>query len=234
MEEHINCLQSSSFPSQVITVAFLSPKPKTLESSLTSLFSHPTSNPSASPTYKNLATHHHQPCEHAALSHSHLSAKYCRRLLTDLPVITLTLLLSPYTAARVSVAQNLPLTSHLTPIKSQGLHKHLQALTWSAANHTLTSPVHLPVHTSYCNWKWGLATLPSKANKEAKLVCFILDAGNCAEGGLLSKGRLPPTDNQWVRAFIGEGRGLHSETAQSALTVILKLVIRGLTSVILF
>ena len=34
-----------------------------------------------------------------------------------------------------------------------------------------------------------------------------------------------PTDNQWAR-----GKGLHAETAQSALTVILKLVIGGLTS----
>lgn len=42
---------------------------------------------------------------------------------------------SPYTAARVSLGQslgqNLPLTSHLTPVKSQGLHKCLQTLTWS-------------------------------------------------------------------------------------------------------
>ena len=43
----------------------------------------------------------------------------------------------------------------------------------------------------------------------------------------------PSCDNPGIRAFIGEGRGLHAETAQSALTVILKLVIDGLTSVIL-
>ena len=42
-----------------------------------------------------------------------------------------------------------------------------------------------------------------------------------------------PNDNQWARAFIGWGKGLHAETAQSALTVILKLVISGLTSIIL-
>ena len=40
-------------------------------------------------------------------------------------------------------------------------------------------------------------------------------------------------DNQWARAFIDRGRGLHAETAQSALTVILKLVIGGLTTIIL-
>ena len=42
----------------------------------------------------------------------------------------------------------------------------------------------------------------------------------------------PPPDNQRARAFTG-GRGLHVETAQSALTVILKLVIGDLTRVIL-
>ena len=43
----------------------------------------------------------------------------------------------------------------------------------------------------------------------------------------------PPTDNQWARAFIDAGRGLHAETAQSALTVILTLVIGGLIGNIL-
>ena len=43
----------------------------------------------------------------------------------------------------------------------------------------------------------------------------------------------PRPDNQGARAFIDRGRGLHVETAQSALTVILNLVISGLTSVIL-
>ena len=42
----------------------------------------------------------------------------------------------------------------------------------------------------------------------------------------------PSPDNQGARAFIDRGRGLHAETAQPALTVILKLVISGLTSVI--
>ena len=43
----------------------------------------------------------------------------------------------------------------------------------------------------------------------------------------------PLPENQWARAFIDRERGLHAETAQSVLTVILKLVIDGLTSVIL-
>ena len=39
-------------------------------------------------------------------------------------------------------------------------------------------------------------------------------------------------DNQGARAFIDRGRGLQAETIRSALTVILKLVIGGLTSII--
>ena len=42
-----------------------------------------------------------------------------------------------------------------------------------------------------------------------------------------------PSDNQGTRAFIDRGKGLHAETAQSAPTVILKLVTDGLTSIIL-
>ena len=42
----------------------------------------------------------------------------------------------------------------------------------------------------------------------------------------MSKGRLPATDNQGARAFIDGERGLHAETVQSALTVVLKLVVR--------
>ena len=74
-------------------------------------------------------------------------------------------------------------------------------------------------------------------------VCFISDAGNWGsrEGGHLSKGRLAPSslDPQapcGARVFtprVQEWRP-HAETAQSSLTGILKLVIDGLTSVILF
>ena len=44
-------------------------------------------------------------------------------------------------------------------------------------------------------------------------VCFISDADSegrgvaGSEAGLLSKGQLPTTDNQWARAFIDRGRG---------------------------
>ena len=85
----------------------------------------------------------------------------------------------------------------------------------------------------------------SKANKQARSVerkvCFISDATNLGRwGGHLSKGWLPPPPSphthmatSGARAFIARRRGLHAETAQPALTVIFRLVISGLTSVIL-
>ena len=67
-------------------------------------------------------------------------------------------------------------------------------------------------------------------------VCFILDAGKRGgghrEGRCLFKGQLP----YWqpgTRVFTDKGRELYAETAQSSLTVILKLVIHGLTIIIL-
>ena len=42
-----------------------------------------------------------------------------------------------------------------------------------------------------------------------------------------------PPDKQGMRAFIDRGRGLHAETTQPALTVIFRLVIGGLTGIIL-
>ena len=67
---------------------------------------------------------------------------------------------------------------------------------------------------------------------EGKFALFqMLAAGG--EGRRLSKGQLSATDNRGPRACIGRGRGLHAETAQSALTVVLKSVLGGLTNVIL-
>ena len=43
-----------------------------------------------------------------------------------------------------------------------------------------------------------------------------------------------PINNQGVRTFIERDRMVHAEIAQSALTAILKSVIGGLTSIILF
>ena len=56
------------------------------------------------------------------------------------------------------------------------------------------------------------------------------------EGGWQTSVQRPtslPTDKQGVRAFIDRGEGLHAETAPSSLTVIFKLIISGLTSIIL-
>ena len=66
-------------------------------------------------------------------------------------------------------------------------------------------------------------------------ICFILDASNWGRGGQTSVQRLtlPRTGNQWARAFIENRRGPHAKTAQSALTVIFRLVIGGLTSITL-
>ena len=81
--------------------------------------------------------------------------------------------------------------------------------------------------------RWGLVAQHSKASEHAMLVerkiCFISDAGNCG-GGQTSVQRpdTPPrhthTNKQGIRNFIDRERGLHAETAQSALTVIWKLV----------
>ena len=47
------------------------------------------------------------------------------------------------------------------------------------------------------------------------------------------KAASPHPDNQEAITFIGGRRGLHAETAQSALILLLKLVIDGMSSVIL-
>ena len=88
-----------------------------------------------------------------------------------------------------------------------------------------------------CNRKWDLAAHCSEANEEARLVkrkaCFNFSADNRGKGGRVSIGRLLSTDSQGARTFIDWGRGLHVETAQSLLTVLLKLVIGWLIRFIL-
>ena len=67
-------------------------------------------------------------------------------------------------------------------------------------------------------------------------VCFISVTGNWGWGFEgVGTGRVDscpkvnsPPENEWARAITGGGRGLHVEKVQSALTVILKLVIGGL------
>ena len=92
---------------------------------------------------------------------------------------------------------------------------------------------------------WGLAAGHSKASKQARLAersllhfrCWLLGG---EDGIHLSKGRLPhptpPLDKEGTRAFrdrVEGGELLHVETAQSALTVIFRLVASGLSSSIL-
>ena len=67
-------------------------------------------------------------------------------------------------------------------------------------------------------------------------VCFISDGGKWGAVGrwtFVQRPTLPSLTVSGARAFIDRWRGLHAETAQSALTVIYKLVVGGLTSVIL-
>ena len=65
-------------------------------------------------------------------------------------------------------------------------------------------------------------------------MCFISNAGNLGRwrGDSCPKANFPHTGNQWIRAFIGRGRGLHAETALPAQTVIFQLVIVGLTAIL--
>ena len=70
-----------------------------------------------------------------------------------------------------------------------------------------------------------------------RTVCFIFEAGKKGRGGQIPVQRptlpAPTPYNRGARAFINGGRGPRAETAQSALTVILKWVTGGLTNVIL-
>ena len=97
------------------------------------------------------------------------------------------------------------------------------------------------------NWKWGLTAHCSKANEEARWVekgkaaLFWMRAMGRGLVGCPSKGQFPPTSTPTpaltIREqeffFIGWRWGLQAETAQSVLIVLLKLVISGLTSVVL-
>ena len=62
---------------------------------------------------------------------------------------------------------------------------------------------------------------------------WMLASGGGGEGGYLSKGQLPLPGQSAGKGFYRRREGLPAETVQSALTVILKLVIGALTSVVL-
>ena len=55
------------------------------------------------------------------------------------------------------------------------------------------------------------------------LTCWVGEGSTCPKAD-----SPPPPENQGTIAFIDRGRGLQAETAQSVLTVILKLAISGL------
>ena len=86
---------------------------------------------------------------------------------------------------------------------------------------------------------WGLAAHRPKSSKQARLVernvCFISDAGNSWGGRTYVQRPTLHPNKQRVRAFthrVGSG-GCYMEKQKLSLTLILKLVISGLTSVIL-
>ena len=67
-------------------------------------------------------------------------------------------------------------------------------------------------------------------------VCFISDGGKWGAVGrwtFVQRPTLPSLTVSGARAFIDRRKGLHGEIVQSALTVIFRLVIGGLTRVIL-
>ena len=88
-----------------------------------------------------------------------------------------------------------------------------------------------------CYRKWDLVAHHSKVNEEARLmkknICFLMPTTRVRRGRThIQRLSLTP-ENQGARLFIHRERGLHAETDQSALTVILKLVISSLTSIFL-
>ena len=100
--------------------------------------------------------------------------------------------------------------------------------------------INLPV-TSFSNWKSGQAACHSKARKEARWVerkvCFILDVINCRAGRADICPKADHPSQPWTsrgKNFYRRGgwRGLRAETARSALTVFLKLVLCSLVSVV--
>ena len=83
---------------------------------------------------------------------------------------------------------------------------------------------------------WLLAALKPIKRQAWWKVCFILEARKwwLEVGGWTPVRRSAPLPGQPVgKSFDKHREGLHAETAQSALTVILKLVTGGLTSIIL-
>ena len=108
-------------------------------------------------------------------------------------------------------------------------------------NLLISCGVFMLQENSICYWKnvEGPAAHLSKASRQSKLVerkvCFISDASRWCreEDGHLSKGWFPPSGSHWSKSFYRQKEGTYAETAQSVQTVIFKLIICGLTSMIL-
>ena len=108
-------------------------------------------------------------------------------------------------------------------------------------NLLISCGVFMLQENSICYWKnvEGLAAHLPKANKQFKVVerkvCFISYASRWCreEGGHLSKDWFPSSGSHWGKSFYRQKEGAYAETGQSVPTVIFKLIICGLTIMIL-
>ena len=128
----------------------------------------------------------------------------------------------------------------------------LQSVGSQRVRHDWAANTHTHTHTHTCaTWLckivdegsvWGQAARHSKASKQTRLVekkvCFISDAGNWG-GRRWQTSVQRPAPQPWqtrgecfYRQSCGVGGWLHTETTQSSTTVIFKLIISGLTSII--
>ena len=84
---------------------------------------------------------------------------------------------------------------------------------------------------------WGLAAQCSKASKEARLVerefCFVLDAGNWEMRGRQMPVQRPAAPTDSGQELLETEGGDYVRKQLSALTVILKWVSGGLTSILI-
>ena len=135
-------------------------------------------------------------------------------------------------------SESLGLKKKMHILYKYSFHRRSKPLWLGPENVNFNDLCRLWCKIQLCYWRWDLAAWFSKTTKEARLerkVCFISDAGNWVGGEWTSiQMPVPPTtDNQWAKVFIGRERGLCASAAHSALTVILKLVMWYLISIIL-
>ena len=115
---------------------------------------------------------------------------------------------------------------HSSPLENPGQPSTMKAQDPAVAsgNQQQPAPRWAPKSVTKRVCGGGPAAHLSKVNKQARLmgrkVCFILDASNWGvrRWTRVQRPALPTNSNQWVRASIDRKRGLHAETAQSALS----------------